>query len=240
MILAKVGKAARKNRDEAEKPFWISYADLMTALMVLFLVVMSVALLAITKTVTDQERQRKAYDQAIEEFLDRMEEVTARFDGVRVDRNRRVVDFGDRARFDTNVYMLRAEQAELLRAFIPELLEVASSDIGKRILKRVVVEGFADQSGTYLYNLNLSLQRSQAVLCALFSTPNLSETPLSPSQLAEIRDLFVVGGYSFNDARKTAEESRRVELRLELYSVGEPKLDSFAAAAGDFGVCALR
>ena len=29
--------------DEAEKPFWISYSDLMTALMVLFLVVMAVA-----------------------------------------------------------------------------------------------------------------------------------------------------------------------------------------------------
>jgi hypothetical protein len=36
----------RGGRDEAEKPFWISFADLMTALMVLFLVVMGVALLA--------------------------------------------------------------------------------------------------------------------------------------------------------------------------------------------------
>jgi Membrane MotB of proton-channel complex MotA/MotB len=35
--------------DEAEKPFWISFSDLMSALMVLFLVVMSVALLAVIK-----------------------------------------------------------------------------------------------------------------------------------------------------------------------------------------------
>ena len=35
--------------NEGEKPFWISFADLMTALMVLFLLVMSVALLAVTK-----------------------------------------------------------------------------------------------------------------------------------------------------------------------------------------------
>jgi MotA/MotB-like proton-channel complex protein len=34
----------RGGRDEAEKPFWISFADLMTALMVLFLVSLSVAL----------------------------------------------------------------------------------------------------------------------------------------------------------------------------------------------------
>ena len=41
-------------RDEAEKPFWISYADLMTALMVLFLVVMAVAMLAVTKTLSQR------------------------------------------------------------------------------------------------------------------------------------------------------------------------------------------
>ena len=32
----------KRAKDEAEKPFWISFADLMTALMVLFLVVMAV------------------------------------------------------------------------------------------------------------------------------------------------------------------------------------------------------
>ena len=40
--------ARKGNRDEGEKPFWISFSDLMTALMVLFLVALTVALLAIT------------------------------------------------------------------------------------------------------------------------------------------------------------------------------------------------
>ena len=35
-----------------DKAFWISFADLMTALMVLFLVVMAVALLTITRAQT--------------------------------------------------------------------------------------------------------------------------------------------------------------------------------------------
>ncbi len=102
------------------------------------------------------------------------------------------------------------------------------------------MEGFADQSGSYLYNLNLSLQRSQAVLCALFAPPLDGEAPLSDRQLAEIRDLFVVGGYSFNDARLTAAESRRVELRLELYMAGEPKAHLVEVPAGNFGMCALQ
>jgi len=53
--------ARRQNRDEAEKPFWISFADLMTALMVLFLVVMGVALLAVTTNVTEREKNQEQH-----------------------------------------------------------------------------------------------------------------------------------------------------------------------------------
>ena len=35
--------ARRRGKDDGEKPFWISFSDLMSALMVLFLVAMSVA-----------------------------------------------------------------------------------------------------------------------------------------------------------------------------------------------------
>lgn len=41
--------SAPENLEEGEKPFWISYSDLMTALMILFLVVMVSTLSAVTK-----------------------------------------------------------------------------------------------------------------------------------------------------------------------------------------------
>jgi outer membrane protein OmpA-like peptidoglycan-associated protein len=239
VALVRLVRQTGRSRDEAEKPFWISYADLMTALMVLFLVVMSVAILAVTKTLSQQEQEKLDHQRAIDTFLDSVEKVTSTYSGIRVDRARRVIDFQDRARFSTNVYKLQPEQAGLLREFVPSLLKVATTDLGKRILKRVVVEGFADQSGTYLYNLNLSLQRSQAVLCALFATPAAEEVPLSTAQLTDIRDLFVVGGYSFNDARRTAAESRRVELRLELYALGDDRQPTATVPANDFGTCGL-
>ncbi len=49
-----------KTQDDAEKPFWISFSDMMTALMVLFLVVMTVTLLAVTHTVSQAERMKTA------------------------------------------------------------------------------------------------------------------------------------------------------------------------------------
>lgn len=48
----------RSGKDEGERPFWISFSDLMTALMSLFLLVMCVTLLAVTKN-QNVEEQRK-------------------------------------------------------------------------------------------------------------------------------------------------------------------------------------
>jgi len=75
----------RGGRDEAEKPFWISFADLMTALMVLFLVVMGVALLAVTKNVTEREKKEEQHRRDIELILDRFEQAAKRYDGIKVD-----------------------------------------------------------------------------------------------------------------------------------------------------------
>ena len=63
----------------------------------------------------------------------------------------------------------------------------------------MVVEGYTDKTGSYLSNLNLSLQRSQRVLCTMFATSggNL----LSEDQMEGVRSLFLVGGYSFNAAK---------------------------------------
>jgi outer membrane protein OmpA-like peptidoglycan-associated protein len=155
----------RGSKDEAEKPFWISYADLMTALMVLFLVVMSVALLAVTKTVSDIERQKTEREQDIAKLLDEVEAAAAQYPGIRVDKEKKIIDFGDKAHFEKGKHTLTPDQARLLGAFVPEVLVIARNELGRKWLKQVVVEGFASPEGDYLYNLNLSLQRSQRVLC---------------------------------------------------------------------------
>lgn len=228
--------------DEAEKPFWISFADLMTALMVMFLLVMSVALLAVTKTVSEVERAEQARKDAIEELLVRIEQATKSdpmFEGIRVHRDRQVIDFQDKARFDTASSQLNRDQAKLLRAFIPHVLEIADSPLGRSWLKRIVVEGFADKRGTYLFNLNLSLQRSQRVLCVLLSPPDADEKPMSDKELQLVRQLFLVGGYSSNSQKKVLEESRRIELRLEFRRVTEDPNAAQVDELGEFGRCAI-
>lgn len=234
--------SGKRLKDEAEKPFWISFADLMTALMVMFLLVMSVALLAVTKTVSEEQRAAEARQDAINKLLHQIESAVSQdpnFHGIRVDRDRHVIDFGDRARFDTASHQLNRDQASLLRAFIPNVLNIANSNLGRDWLKRIVAEGFADQRGSYLFNLNLSLQRSQRVLCVLLGRPEPGETALSPEQREDIRQLFLVGGYSSNSQKATLEESRRIELRLEFRGVKESPRVEPDMPDENYGTCAL-
>ena len=137
--------------------------------MVLFLVAMTVALLAVTHEISESEQEKESREKDIRHVLDQVRQLTKDFPGVTV--HGQSVDFGDRARFDTNSHKLSADQARLLRQFAPRILALARDPLGQKWLKQVVVEGFADARGSYLYNLNLSLQRSERVLCVLLAAP---------------------------------------------------------------------
>lgn len=217
--------APRRARAEGEKPFWISFSDLMSALMVLFLVAMSVALLAVTKKISDEEREDKERVAAIVTLMDEIREVVSakEFEGVRVIGN--TIDFGPRGTFEKEGQnTLSAPQRELLWQFTPRLLEkLRTTEASRHWFKRAVVEGYSSQSGKYLFNLNLSLERSARVLCELLREPRNGEVPLSEEDRRLIATKFFVGGASFNSLRATAEGSRRIEFKLEFKSRQERK-----------------
>jgi outer membrane protein OmpA-like peptidoglycan-associated protein len=229
----------RRNKDEGEKPFWISFADLMTALMVMFLLVMSVALLAVTDEVSAADRNKAKREQEIDQLWEKIAKAAEKHPGILINKNRAAIDFGDRARFDTGSSQLSTEQAQYLSQFVSEMLVIAQDEKGNKWLKRIIAEGYADQRGDYLLNLNLSLQRSQRVLCALLSPPHNQAYVLTPAEKEQVRDYFLVGGYSFNSAKKSLEESRRIELRLEFFGLDEEHPALNEIPRGNFGTCRI-
>ncbi|WP_244618285.1 flagellar motor protein MotB [Rhodoferax sediminis] len=207
--------ATRRGREEGEKPFWISFSDLMSALMVLFLVALSVALLAVTKKTSDDEREEKDRGAQISALMTEVKRVADQFDGVRVID--KTIDFGPRGRFEREGQnTLSPPQRNLVREFTPKLLEqLRTTEAGRNWFKRAVVEGYASQTGKYLFNLNLSLERSERVLCELLREPPTGEAALSEADRKLIATRFFVGGASFNSLRSTADDSRRIEFKLE-------------------------
>jgi len=221
MALFRSAAIGRKKSDnDAESPFWISFADQMTALMVLFLIALTVALYAVTEKVSEAEQQKAARQQEITAFLQRLRQLTETQTGITLRVT--AIDFGDRARFEHNSHRINEAQSRLLSSFAPQVLALARDPLGQRWLKRISVVGFADASGNYLHNLNLSLQRSERVLCVLLAPPPSIE-PLSESDRRQVRELFIVSGASFNSQKNSPEESRRIELRLEFFDLNEAR-----------------
>jgi len=204
----------KRHRDEAESPFWISFSDLMTALMALFLVAMVVALLGVTQGLRQMDEGRASRDSAISTCLDDLRQITRRPEYAGVKLRGQTLELGTLAEFTKDSNALAAQRMQFLRSFVPHMLAVARTPNCQDWLKRFVLEGYASPEGSYLYNLNLSLERSQRVLCVLLDT-QAPDAP-SPADRQAIRELFFVGGSSFNSAiLNQPEKSRRVELRLE-------------------------
>lgn len=188
----------KPRQDEAEKPFWISFSDLMTALMVLFLVAMAVALLGMTQGLRQLDDARKGRHQAIQTCLADLQAMTQRPEYAGVRLRGQTLDFGPLAEFGKGDNTLSAERARFLRAFVPQVLSLARTPACQTWLKRFVVEGYASPEGSYLYNLNLSLERSQRMLCVLLDAS--AADAMSREDRQAVRELFLVGGSSFNSA----------------------------------------
>lgn len=238
--------------DEGEKPFWISYSDLMTALMVLFLVVMVVSLTSISQQairikeeglqklqnpplpkpdpivekIENSEPYKKVVDTAEVERLSEIKTVCDEIGfnaaqkniGVRVDCNFNKIDFGPAGRFDRGEYKLNPEGEQQLKEIVPIILEAAQSNLGEKWLRRIHIQGFTDTDGSYLYNLNLSLKRSEWVMCKILANTSDNNLQLTPEQRTLVKKLFLAGGVSFNNSRSSKEASRRIELKLEYYN----------------------
>jgi outer membrane protein OmpA-like peptidoglycan-associated protein len=215
--------AAQRPKTEGEKPFWISYADLMTALMILFLIVMVASLAMMTKRIAAAEQGEKARAGDIANLCQRLQFKARQLNrNIVVDCRDNRINFGEAGRFGYNDYKLGATGQQALREVVPLVIDAAGSEEGKKWFKQVLIEGFTDTDGSYLYNLHLSLQRSEWVMCALLDDRFDAMTGLSQQQKHQVRELFLAGGVSFNNAKDSKEASRRVELRLQFYGLKDP------------------
>ena len=127
--------------------------------------------------------------------------------------------FAKAGRFGKSQYFLNQSGQQALQDVVPLVLDAADSEEGRKWLKQVVIEGFTDTDGSYLSNLHLSLQRSEWVMCSLLDSRSPVQQGLSDARQQQIRAMFLAGGVSFNNAKKTKETSRRVELRMQFFGL---------------------
>jgi outer membrane protein OmpA-like peptidoglycan-associated protein len=221
----------RRVASEAERPFWISYADLMTAMMMLFLATMAVTIIAVTKKVENKLNREAQHTKDIQDLCKQIKSDVSNNQSIAVECGNYQISFGEAGRFSFNDHHLPEAANQALADLVPVILRAADSENNRGLLKQVVVEGYADPIGTYLSNLNLSMRRSEWVMCLLTDPTKNAAMRLSAPQLQRVRELFLAGGVASNSAKKTDQESRRVELRLQFLDLDEAPLISQAREA---------
>ena len=214
---------------------WITVADLMAGVVA---VVMLLFVIAAIQVVHSSQGDAKAASQRRADIDDMMKNVDAELKNTPPARlNGHVVEYGEQETFDNNSSMISQPAADKLRSSVKAILQAVKDTPGARWLKQFVVVGYASSDGSYLHNLDLTLRRGERVLCELISKPPHGGVELTDAQREQVRQQFLVSGFSFNSLKSSAKESRRVEIRFEFWGLNEARTEQSDNGSAKIGVC---
>lgn len=194
----RLGGRKPRRSDSAENPFWITYSDLLSSLVMVFLVLL-LAFMAQMKGQLDRanmdkaeadrlralaekyqkqaellglDRDAKALESLLVELNKLQEKYPRHF---KADKETGEILIDDQILFQSNSAELSKRGKEVLKEVIPEWAQIVTKPEYDKIIKEVVFEGHADTRGdsdpnrNYLANLDLTLRRSESVTRFVFN-----------------------------------------------------------------------
>ncbi|TFB13570.1 OmpA family protein [Filobacillus milosensis] len=206
-----------KHVEEEGNHYWMSYSDLMSALLFVF------ALLLMVNMFSNQ-KEIEAKNEVIEDIIgiksEIIKELSATFKGsdveMIIDPQTGAITLSSGVLFEYSSSKISEEGKENLAKFIPLYMEVLLSEQFKPHISQIIIEGHTDNQGSYLYNLELSHNRSLAVVQEI-----LSEDFPMEDQDGHLRDVLTSNGRSYSDpildnGEVDQDASRRVEFKFRL------------------------
>lgn len=207
------------NKDSGENPFGMSIGDLMAALLLIFVLLLTATLLRLqdesdkkNQIVTNyNEIKRNLYDELYFTFKDDLSAWDAEIDSTEL-----TIRFKEpNMLFDHNQSVLKPQFKDILSDFFPRYIEVLTKNKFKDNIEEVRIEGHTDSSGDYYYNMKLSQDRTRSVL--EYSMKNLpgnldyswALSHITANGLSSSKLVFNTDGTENQDA------SRRVEFRVK-------------------------
>ena len=203
-------------RDDSEQ--WAPVSDLMAALMLIF---MFVSIIFIRTVVTEESVYKEECDKLHQELMtefdgdfaawdvELLEDLTIRF------RSPEVLFGAGRAD-------IRPRFTDILEDFFPRYMKIIHSDQYREEIREIRIEGHtssdwggaSDESEAYFMNMDLSQQRTRAILRFVMGLP------MSKEHVEWVKAHITANGLSSSqliltaDGREDRVRSRRVEFRL--------------------------
>ncbi len=195
------------NKEVEKSNFWPTFTDLICSV-----------LMVVTLLLFSSESIHSSVENDISEKIKESVKETVDITKVdiTVDEETGKITFGESTMFDLDSAILKPEAKEMLKKFIPSYIETIYSDYEKNI-EKIVIKGHTDDSGSYLYNLDLSQQRALSVAKFIVS----DEIGDYKYKDRVLKDIEAIGRSEAElilneDKSINKNASRRVEINYEL------------------------
>jgi len=211
---------------KTDNSYWISIADLMTGLMVVFLFI---AINYVLQAFQYRYVQDEIYNSLQDEFK---EELTQDEIELKPDGTVRFNTKGEGLLFELGEYSLTAKMEELLDWFIPQYIQIVTQPKYLKYIKEIRIEGHTDaippRNGANSYNYNLWLSSMRAIEVLDYVRNSGAYNTLTDTAQKRFDFLVTATGMSFSKALNeegeyvyksedktiSNERSRRVEFRV--------------------------
>lgn len=197
--------------------FWITMTDLMTGLVLVFIVLFFYTFLTGHVDKIQSELAQENASKSLQETL-KKQDIEATIDPISG-----VVKISDLELFDVNSYKLSPKGKAYLDKFAPAYLDsLFSNEYLDKNIDKIVIQGHTDSQTfagkfsddeQYMKNMELSLNRAYEV------ANYMTNTPYNKANGNRLRKMIIVEGASFSnpvmvDGKEDFAKSRRVELKL--------------------------
>jgi len=181
--------------------YWIPLADLMTVLMVIFLFISISYMLTVRQKQNEKDKMFKDFQQTKIELLKELQ--TEFQDDFKKDKWDAMIDTADlsikfineRVLFDYGKSELKPEFQIILNNFFPRYLGIVMKPQYNNKIAEVRIEGHTDVQGDYIFNIELSQNRTRNVLKYLFDSPYYQK--LTQPEQERLRFWLTANGLSF-------------------------------------------
>lgn len=212
-------KRGKSNSGSEENIFWVTMADLLLGLAIIFITLFVLAMTGFSQQNIQQQKVKMEVTEKI------VEELKKQDIDVDIDKMTGNLKISDVELFELNSYVLSQNGKNLLDKLAPIYINSIFAD--KKLadqIQYVIIQGHTDsqmfaginsKDEQFLRNMELSTKRANAV------TEYIFKTNYNKSFAEDFKKLVVVEGRSYNDpilvnGKEDFDKSRRVELKLQV------------------------
>lgn len=211
-----------KHQENDTVNFWQSYSDMMAALLLMFILIMSLVMLNSMSQNEKGIRQQQEIDKIVGIRTQIVEDLKKAFEdsdmGITVDEKTGAITFNSNILFDKGKEKMKPEGEKFMEEFFPVYIGVLMNDKNKENISEIIIEGHTDSDAGYMYNLDLSQKRAYSVVeyCLRDNSKVLDRETRNL-----LRKIMTANGRSYSDViKKNGKEdkkaSRRVEIKFRL------------------------